>query len=90
MKSYEKFPLILTSESSVLLWKRSSDGNSTWVYPEICRFCKKERVSYREKKVGLAKLEIGEAELLIKQRAQGKDPEFFYEIEYLDLIAKTL
>ena len=46
--------------------KRSSDGNSTWVYPEVSFFCKKGHVSYRGKKMGLAKLEMKEAELLIK------------------------
>ena len=91
---YEKFTLILAGESSghqnnLRLSKRSSDGNSTWVYPEVCRFCKNGRVSYRGKKVGLAKPEMKEAELLIKQRAQEKDPELFYEIKHLDLIAKN-
>ena len=90
---YKKFTLILTGELSghqnnLELSKRSSDGNSTWVYPEVCRFCKKGRVSYRGKKVGLAKLEMKEAQLLIKRRAREKDPELFYEIEHLHLIAK--
>ena len=90
---YKKFTLILTAELSghqnnLQLSKRSSDGNSTWVYPEVCRFCKKGRVSYRGKKVGLAKLEMKEAQLLIKRRAREKDPELFYEIEHLHLIAK--
>ena len=92
---YKKFTLILAGESSghennQRLSKRSSDGNSTWVYPEVCRFCKKGRVSYRGKKVGLAKLEMKEAELLIKQKAREKDPELFYEIEHLDVIAKNV
>ena len=70
----KKFTLILAGESSghlnnQRLSKRSSDGNSTWVYPEVCRFCKKGRVSYRGKKMGLAKLEMKEAELLIIQKA---------------------
>ena len=91
---YKKFTLILVGESSghqnkLLLSKRNLDGNSTWVYPDICHFFKKGRVSYRGKKVGLAKLEMEEAELLIKQRAQEKNPELFYEIEHLDLIAKN-
>ena len=43
---YKNFTLILAGESSgeqsnVRLSKRSLDGNSTWVYPEVCRFCKK-------------------------------------------------
>ena len=83
---YKKFTLILAGESSghqcnLQLSKRSSDGNSTCGYPEVCRFCKKGRVSYRGKKVGLAKLEMKEAELLIKQRAREKETELFYEIE---------
>ena len=50
---YKKFTLILTGElsreqSNLRLSKRSSDGNSTWVYPEVCRFCVKVRVIYRE------------------------------------------
>ena len=91
---YKKFTLILAGESSghqnnLRLSKRSLDGNSPWVYPDVCRFCKKGRVSYRGKKVDLAKLEKKEAELLIKRRAREKDPELFYEIEHLDLIAKN-
>ena len=91
---YKKFTLILAGESSghqnnLRLSKRNLDGNSTWVYPEVCHFCRKGRMSYRAKKVGLAKLEMEEAELLIKQRAQEKNPELFYEIEHLDLIAKN-
>ena len=46
-------------------------------------------VSYRGKKVGLEKLEGKEAELLIKERARGKDSERFYKIEHLDLIARN-
>ena len=34
-------------------------------------------VSYRGKKVGLEKLEIKEAKLLINQKAREKDPELF-------------
>ena len=68
--------------------KRSSDGNSTWLYLEVCRFCEKRRVSHRGKQ-SLAKLEMKEAELLIKQRAREKDPELFYEAEHLDLITKN-
>ena len=91
---YKKFTLILAGESSghqnnQRLSKGNLDGNSTWVYPEVCCFCKKGRMSYRGKKVGLAKLEMKEAELLIKQRAQEKNLELFYEIEYLDLTAKN-
>ena len=45
-RCYKKCTLILTGKSSGHqnnLWfsKRSSDGNSTWVYPEVCRFCNK-------------------------------------------------
>ena len=63
---YKKFTLILAGESSghqnsLRLSKRSLDGNSTWVYAEVCRFCKKGHMSYRGKKVGLAKLEMKEA-----------------------------
>ena len=63
---YKKFKLILAGESSghqnsLRLSKRSLDGNSTWVYAEVCRFCKKGHMSYRGKKVGLAKLEMKEA-----------------------------
>ena len=67
-RCYKKCTLILTGESSGHqnnLWfsKRSSDGNSTWVYPEVCCFCNKwchieGCVSYRGKKVGLAKMEM--------------------------------
>ena len=39
--------------------------------------------------MGLEKLKIKEAELLIKPRAQEKDFEFFYKIQNLDLIAKN-
>ena len=46
-------------------------------------------MSYRGKKVGLAELKMKEAELFIKQRAREKDPELFYEIKHLDLIAKN-
>ena len=49
----------------------------------------RKNVSSRGKKVGLEKLEMKEAELLIKQRAREKEPELFYEIEHLDLIAKN-
>ena len=75
----KKFKLILAGESSghqnnLRLSKRSSDDNSVWVYPEVSRFCKKGPMSYRGTKVGLAKLEMKEAELLIKQRAREKDP----------------
>ena len=89
---YKKLALILAGESSghLRLSKRSLDDNSTWVYLEVCLFCKKGRMSYREKKVGLPKLEMKEAELLIKQRARENDPELFYEIDHLDLIAKNL
>ena len=50
---YEKFTLILTGESSgeqgnLRLSKRSSDGNSTWLSPEVCRFCKKGRIIQME------------------------------------------
>ena len=38
--------------------------------------------------MGLEKLQMKEAELLLKQRAREKEPEVFYEIEHLDLIAK--
>ena len=91
---YKNFTLILAGESSgdqnnLQLSKRSLDGNSTWVYPEVCHFCKKGRMSYRGKKVGLAELEMKEAELFIKQRPREKDPELFYEIKHLDLIAKN-
>ena len=95
----KKFTLILAGESSghlnnQRLSKRSSDGNSTWVYPEVCRFCNKwchieGCVSYRGKKVGLAKMEMKEAKLLIKWRARKKDQELFYEIKCLDLIVKN-
>ena len=62
---YKKFIIILAGElsgeqSNLPLSKRSSNGNSTWVYPEVCHFCKKRRVSNRGKKVGFAKLEIKE------------------------------
>ena len=48
---YKRFILILAGESSgeqsnLRLAKRISDGNSTWVYLEVCRFRKKGRVSY--------------------------------------------
>ena len=91
---YKKFTLALPGESSghqnnLRLSNRSSDDSSTWVYPEVCRFCKKGRLSHRGRKVGLAKLEMKEAELLIKRRAREKDPELFYEIEHLDLIANN-
>ena len=71
---YKKFTLILASESSgeesnLQLSKRRSDGNSTLVYPEVCRSCVRKDVTYRGKKVGLEKLETKEAELLIKQTA---------------------
>ena len=39
------------------------------------RFFKKGCLSYRGKRVGIARLGIKEAELLIKQIARGKDPE---------------
>ena len=42
---------------------------------KFCRFFKKECLSYRGKRVGIARLGIKEAELLIKQVARGKDPE---------------
>ena len=89
---YKKFELILTGESSgeqnnLLLSKRSSDGNPTWFYPEIC--CKQGHVSYGAKKMGLKKLEMKEAELLIKQRSRERDSELFYEINHLDFIAKN-
>ena len=46
---YKKITFILAGESSgvqskLRLSKRSLDGNSAWVYPEVCRFCKKGRV----------------------------------------------
>ena len=52
---YKKFTLILVGESpgeqsNLRLSKRSLHGNSTWVYPEVCRFCKKGRVSYKARK----------------------------------------
>ena len=56
--------------------------------PELCRFCEKRRVSYRWK-VDLAKMEMEEAELLIKQGGRGKDQDRFYEIDHLDLIRKN-
>ena len=45
---YKKFLLILAGElsreqSNLRLSKRISDGISTWVYPEVCRFCIKGR-----------------------------------------------
>ena len=46
-------------------------------------------MSYRGKKVALAELEMKEVELFIKQRAREKDPELFYEIKHLDLVAKN-
>ena len=72
---YEKFTLILASESSgeesnLQLSKRRSDGNSTSVYPEVCCSCVRKDVTYRGKKVGLEKLETKEAELLTKQTAR--------------------
>ena len=74
-RCYKKFTLILAGESSgeesnLRLWKRSSDGNSTWVYPEVCLFCVRKDVSYRRKKLGLEKLEMKEAKLLRKQKAR--------------------
>ena len=69
------------------LSKRSWDGNSTWVYPEVCHFARKD-VSYRGKKVGLQKLDMKEAQWLIKQWPRVKDSECFYKIEHLNLIAK--
>ena len=70
---YKKFTLILAGESSghqnnLRFSKRSSDVNSTCVYPEVWRFCKKGRVSYRGRKVDLEKLEMKEVGLLIKRR----------------------
>ena len=46
---YKKFTLILTGESleeqsNLLLSERGSDGNLTWLYHEVCRFCKKGRI----------------------------------------------
>ena len=79
---YKKFTLILAGKSSrhqnnLRFSKISLDGNSTWVYPEVCHVCKKGRMSYKGKKVGLAKLEMKVAELLIKQRAPVKDRGLF-------------
>ena len=70
---YKKFTLILAGEqSNMWLSKRSWDGNSTWVYPEVCHFVRKD-VSCRGKKVGLEKLDMKEAQWLIKQWPRGKD-----------------
>ena len=70
----------LGEQSNQQLSKRSSDGNSTWVHLEVCRFLRKD-VSYRGKKVGLEKLDMKEAELLIKQIAWEKDTEHYYEMK---------
>ena len=99
---YKNFTLILAGQSSgeqsnLRLSKKGSDGHSTSVYQEVCRFCKKERISYyqaswsyRGKKVGLAKLGMKEAELLIKQRAREKGPDFFYRNRECRLDCKKL
>ena len=79
---YKNFTLIPAGESSgdqnnLRFSKRSLDGNSAWVYPEVCHFCKKGHMSYRGKKVGLAELEMKKAELFIKQDPKRKIQNFF-------------
>ena len=64
---YKKFTLILTGESleeqsNLLLSERGSDGNLTWLYHEVCRFCKKGRIIQREESGSSKKLDMKEAQ----------------------------
>ena len=64
---YKKFTIILTGESSgeqsnLRLAKRSSDDNSTWLYPEVCHFCKKGRIIWMEETGSSKKLDMKEAQ----------------------------
>ena len=91
---YKKFTIILEGESSgeqsnLQLSKRSSDGNSTWLYPEVCHFSKRGCIIQREESGSSKKLDMKEAQWLTKQWAREKALELFYKVEHLNLITKT-
>ena len=68
---YKKFTLILAGKSSEeqsnsRLSKRSSDGNSTWLCAEVCRFCKKGPIIWREESESSKKTEYERSTMIDK------------------------
>ena len=91
---YKKFTIILTGESlgkqsNLQLSDRGSDGNSTGIYPEVCRFCKKGRIIQREENGSSKKVDLKEAQWLTKPSTREIDSKRFYKTEHLNLTTKN-
>ena len=97
---YKKFTLILSGQSSrqedVPQERRKSnrtpqaenERTGAWVYPPECNICKKLRVQHNNKRVLPVKIATFQCAETIKAAAKEKNPDMYYEILDLDIVAK--
>ena len=93
---YKKFTLILSSKKEKketaavrrsLTRGCSSNEAEKNVYPFICQFCKQYRKQHNNNRFIPTKLTTKDGEQT-KKAAEISDPKLYFEIKYVDLIAK--
>ena len=92
---YKKFTIILEGESSgeqsnLQLSKRSSDGNSTWLYPEVCHFSKRGCIIQREESGSSKKTGYERSTMIDKAMSPRKSLRTFLQSRAFKLNYKNL